>query len=97
MSDGDGFVECRGRRRGRSKGAAAKAKGEQGRREPVGVPSEDKGKAAQPDLKDFFQGRAAQRAAVEPAPGSKEAKKAAKEAAKQAARDRAKVKKQAKK
>ena len=59
--------------------------------------SEEKGKGAQPDLKDFFQGRAAQRAAVEPPPGSKEAKKAAKEAAKQAAKDRAKVKKQAKK
>jgi hypothetical protein len=67
------------------------------RKEPVRVASEEKGKTAQPVLKDFFQGRVAQRAAVEPAPGSKEAKKAAKEAAKQAARDRAKVKKQAKK
>ena len=97
MSDGDGFVECRGRRRGRSKGAVAKAKGEQGMREPAGSPSSDKGKSAQPGLKDFFQGRAAQRAAVEQVPGSKEAKNAAKEAARQAARDRAKVKKQAKK
>ena len=97
MSDGDGFVECRGRRRGRSKGTAANAKGGQGKREPAGSPSSDKSKAAQPDLKDFFQGRAAQRAALDPVPGSKEAKNAAKEAARQAARDRAKVKKQAKK
>ena len=66
-------------------------------REPAGSPSSDKGKSAQPGLKDFFQGSAAQRAAVEPVPGSKEAKNAAKEAARQAARDRAKVKKQAKK
>ena len=64
---------------------------------PPETPPRKKGKGAQPDLKDFFHGRAAQRAAVEPAPGSKEAKKAAKEAAKQAAKDRAKVKKQAKK
>ena len=97
MSDEDGFVENRGRRRGRSRRAAAKAKLEPDRKVPARDASEEKGKVAQPDLKDFFQGRAAQRAAVEPAPGSKEAKKAAKEAAKQAARDRAKVKKQAKK
>ena len=97
MAEEDGFVENRGRRRGRSKRAAAKARLEPERKVPSRDASEEKGKNGQPDLKEFFQGRAAQRAAVEPAPGSKEAKKAAKEASKQAAKDRAKVKKQPKK
>ena len=97
MADEDGFVENRGRRRGRSKRATAKARLEPERKVPSRDTSEEKIKSGQPDLKELFQGRAAQRAAVEPAPGSKEAKKAAKEAAKQAAKDRAKVRKQAKK
>ena len=97
MADEDCFFEARGRRRGRSKRATAKAKLDPERKGPSRDASETRGRSSQPDLNSFFQGRAAQRAAVEPAPGSKEAKKAAKEAAKQAARDRAKVKKQAKK
>ena len=96
MADEDGFFEARGRRRGRSKRATAKAKLDPERKGPSRDAYDARGRSSQPDLRDLLQGRAAQRAAVEPAPGSKEAKKAAKEAVKQAAKDRAKVKKQAK-
>ena len=51
MADENGFVEARGRRRGRSKRATAKAKLDPERKVPSRDASEANGKNGQPDLK----------------------------------------------
>ena len=51
MADENGFVEARGRRRGRSKRATAKAKLDPERKVPSRDASETNGRSGQPDLK----------------------------------------------